>query len=97
MKLYIKTINAFLIFVMMISCLSAIQASASELDQNAFGPLLQEEIEIVNELYEIDPNFTYEGELVSVSKTTEILETQKEYIQNFDGVLTREAKVCLNL
>lgn len=51
----------------MFLCILIVKINATSLIGNEYSYLSQEEIKILNELYKLDPNFTYEEELVRVS------------------------------
>lgn len=89
MKICKKLINMFVIFSVMFLCIPISPINADELEEDKYNHLSQKEIELLNEIYEIDPNFTYEGELVAVTKTVQVLETEEEYLKNYDGTLTK--------
>ncbi|MEG0366426.1 MAG: hypothetical protein RR585_06295 [Coprobacillus sp.] len=74
---------------MFLFCLSvSIDVNAQENHQE--GDLSQEELSVLDEIYEVDPNFTFEGDLVSVAKKTQIMGTTKEIVPSGD-VLGRGA------
>lgn len=88
---YEKLINIILIFSITFLCIPTSSINANEFKGNKYDHLSQKEIELLYEIYEIDPNFTYERELVAITKTVQVLETEEEYLKNYDGVLTKGA------
>lgn len=72
-------INKILMMSMslLLSC-STLSIGKYEQENYQKGDLSQEELSILNEIYEFDPNFSFEGELISVSKETQIMETDEE-------------------
>lgn len=66
----------------MLISISLLSENIIAIENYTEGALTEEEINIVNELSEIDPNFDpYEGEIISVSKTV-LVETPETYNEN---------------
>ena len=81
MNFFKKIISTFLVFSVTFLCIPVTHINATGLNVDQDNHLTKEEMNILNELYEIDPNFTYEGELVSVSKEVQALESEEDYLK----------------